>query len=324
MKLLMSACKSLTLSVSLMLLIACSSVTQSLPAAAPLLTNTPTVELLPSPTFMTLPVSPTPEQIVGKFDIGGRSLFILCAGTGSPTILLESGLGAEYSYWSRVIVEMSKTTRVCAYDRAGMGKSDPAPIPRTGRDMMMDLHALLMEAKVPGPYVLVGHSLGGFVVRLYADEYPGEVIGIVLVDSSHADQGPALRAALPPEAPDESRCIRDVRNGMTELAAADPSELPEGVDFEASAAQVRELAPLGDLPLGVVTAGLGLCDFGAGAPVEAAAYDQVWQDLQKELTTLSSNSLQIIAERSGHMVPTDQPEAVMDAIQWVMEMASSR
>ena len=322
MKISASACKSLTLSLSLMLLMACSSATQPLPDITPLLTNTPTVEARPSPTVTALPALPTPEQIVGKFDIGGRNLYILCIGTGSPTILLESGLGVDYGYWSKVMLEISKTTRVCGYDRAGLGQSDPAPIPRTGRDMMMDLHALLTKAKVPGPYVLVGHSLGGFLVRLYADEYPEEVIGMVLVDSSHPDQAPAFVAALPPESPGENGCIKNFRSTMTQLVKADPREQPEGLDFEASAAQVRDLRSLGDLPLGVVTAGLGICNFGAGAPAEAAGLGQVWQNLQKELTMLSSNSFQIIAEHSGHMIPTEQPKAVIEAIQRVMEMAA--
>ncbi|HJR80748.1 MAG TPA: alpha/beta hydrolase [Anaerolineales bacterium] len=320
----MNACTSLILSLALLLLNACSPVMQPLPSVMPLPTNTPTIESRPSPTFTIPSASQTPKPIVGKFDIGGRSLYLLCAGTGSPTIILESGWGADYAYWSGVIVEMSKTTRVCGYDRASMGNSDPAPIPRTGRDMMMDLHALLTAAKVPGPYVLVGHSLGGFLVRLYADEYPEEVIGMVLVDSSHPDQGSAFLAALPPEAPDESGCIRNFRSSMTEMSVADPREVPEGLDFETTNAQVRDLEPLGELPLGVVTAGLGACDFGAGAPAEAAGLGQAWQDLQKELTMLSSNSFQIIAERSGHMIPTEQPEAVIEAIKRVMEVAASR
>jgi pimeloyl-ACP methyl ester carboxylesterase len=322
MKILTSAFRSLILSLSLMPLIACLTVTQPLPSVAPVLTNTPSVQLRPSPTFTIEPASPTPDKIVGNVDIGGRNLYIICVGTGSPTIILESGWGADNTLWSKIMLPMSKSARVCAYDRAGVGRSDPAPIPRTTRDMMMDLHALLTEANVPGPYVLVGHSLGGFIVRLYADEYPEEVIGMVLVDSSHPDANSAFLAALPPESPDESQCVKDVRNYLTEVV--NPEELTEGLDFEASAAQVRDLGLLGDLPLGVVTAGRGACDFGRGSPADAEGLDQVWQDLQKELTMLSSNSVQIIAERSGHNIPTEQPEAVIEAIQQVMEMAKSR
>src|SRR5688572_22949246 len=292
MKTLACACKSLILSLSLLLLTACSSVTQPIPSVAPLLTNTPTVELLPSPTSTIEPASQTPDKIVGNVDIGGRNLYIICVGAGSPTIIFESGLGADYSLWQKIMLEMSKSTRLCAYDRAGVGRSDPAPMPRTSRDMMMDLHTLLTEANVPGPYVLVGHSLGGFIIRLYADEHPEEIIGMVLVDSSHPDANSAFLAALPPESPDESQCVKDVRNYLTEVV--NPEELTEGLDFEASAAQVRDLGLLGDLPLGVVTAGRGACDFGRGSPADAEGLDQVWQDLQKELTMLSSNSVQII------------------------------
>jgi pimeloyl-ACP methyl ester carboxylesterase len=322
MKTLTTACKPLILSLSLMLLIACSSVPQPLPSVPPLLTNTPAVELRPSPTFTIEPASQTPDKIVGNVDIGGRSLYIICVGTGSPTIIFESGWGADYGLWSKIMLALSPSARLCAYDRAGLGRSDPAPVPRTTRDMMMDLHTLLTEANVPGPYVLVGHSLGGFIVRLYADEHPEQVIGMVLVDSSHPDQNSAFLAALPPESPNESECVKSFRKDLTEVV--DPEELTEGLDFEASAAQVRDLGLIGDLPLGVVTAGLGACDLGAGGPADAAGLYQVWLDLQKELTMLSTNSIQIIADHSGHMIPTDQPEAVIEAIQRVMEMATSR
>jgi len=133
---------------------------------------------------------------------GGRRLHINCSGmsiAGGPTVLLESGAGNAASVWNRVQPEVAKFARVCSYDRAGLGSSDPVPAPRTIVALTEDLHALLMNAKVSGPYILVGHSLGGILVRLYASFYPLEVIGMVLVDSSHEDEPDRGLALIPPD-----------------------------------------------------------------------------------------------------------------------------
>jgi pimeloyl-ACP methyl ester carboxylesterase len=121
-----------------------------------------------------------PGQLV---DIGGYKLHIHCTGKGSPTVILDAGRVAFSSHWGWVQPEIAKTTRVCAYDRAGYGWSDPGPEPRTGLQMTRELHALLQSADIDGPYVLVGHSMGGIYAMFYATGYPDEVAGIVLVDS---------------------------------------------------------------------------------------------------------------------------------------------
>lgn len=130
---------------------------------------------------------------------GGRRLHINCSGlaAGGPTIVLESGAGNAASAWDRVQPEVAKFARVCSYDRAGLGRSDPVPAARTIVALTEDLHSLLVNAKVSGPYVLVGHSLGG--VRLYASYYPGEVAGMVLVDSAHEDEPDRGMALIPPD-----------------------------------------------------------------------------------------------------------------------------
>src|SRR5262245_50402638 len=160
----------------------------------------------------TVPAAPSAAQgdFAGLVDVGGRRLYLECQGTGSPTVVLEAGGFARGDVWSRdwgasvggrtmVFPAVAGFTRVCAYDRPGTtaevppdldpsgtaflpSRSDPAPMPRTARDTVPDLHALLQAASVPGPYVLVGHSIGGVFVRLYASEYPDEVVGMVLVD----------------------------------------------------------------------------------------------------------------------------------------------
>jgi pimeloyl-ACP methyl ester carboxylesterase len=155
------------------------------PPAIPTLTPAPTATLVPT-------LTPTAAATQGKntkvFDIGGRGLFLLCEGKGSPTVLLESGMGDSISTWQRVMPALSEQTRVCAYDRAGLGFSDPPTVrPRTSQDIALDLHKLLAVAGEAGPYVLVGHSIGGLHVRVFAAEFPDEVVGVVLVDSSHPD-----------------------------------------------------------------------------------------------------------------------------------------
>src|SRR5256885_2868437 len=129
--------------------------------------------------------NPMPGQ---RIDVGGFKMHIHCTGQGSPTVILESGLGDTYVSWHKVQPQIAKFARVCSYDRAGLGFSDPSSQPRTSKVMAEELHALLTAANVAPPYVLVGHSMGGFNVRLFASLYRSEVVGIVLADSSHPDQ----------------------------------------------------------------------------------------------------------------------------------------
>jgi pimeloyl-ACP methyl ester carboxylesterase len=129
--------------------------------------------------------NPPPGKLV---DVGGHRLHITCMGEGSPTVVLEAGLSCTSLDWSHVLPAIAQFTRVCAYDRAGCGWSDPGPWPRTGQTIVNELHTLLDEGGVTGPLVLVGHSYGGLLVRLYASYYPDAVAGLVLVDAAHEDQ----------------------------------------------------------------------------------------------------------------------------------------
>jgi pimeloyl-ACP methyl ester carboxylesterase len=128
---------------------------------------------------------PPPGQLV---DVGGYRLHIQCAGKGSPTVVLDTGLGSTALYWGKVAPEIARDTRVCTYDRAGYGWSDPGPEPRSSEQIVKELHTLLKNAGEPGPFILVGWSFGGFTARLYPRLYPGEVAGVVLVDSAHEEQ----------------------------------------------------------------------------------------------------------------------------------------
>src|ERR671910_1269326 len=124
---------------------------------------------------------PPPGEMV---DVGGYSLHINCVGQGSPTVVLDAGSGAMSAHWVRVQREVSGTTRVCFYDRAGMGWSEMGPDPRDAKQITGELHTLLSKAGIEGPYVLVGHSFGGMYMQTYAARYPEEVAGVALVDSS--------------------------------------------------------------------------------------------------------------------------------------------
>src|SRR5574339_399903 len=129
---------------------------------------------------------PAPGQLV---DVGGYRLHISCSGSGSPTVVIVAGLGDWSTTWGGVVQpEVAKTTRVCTYDRAGLGWSDTSPLPSDAAQFAKELHTLLQNANVPGPYVMVGHSLGGFIVRVFAHDYASEVAGVVLVDSMNPKQ----------------------------------------------------------------------------------------------------------------------------------------
>ncbi len=244
--------------------------------------------------------SASPSAASGDFsglvDIGGRNLYLECRGEGSPTVILESGAGGRADVWSRdlqqpegertmVLPAVAEFTRVCAYDRPGtMGdvnpsldpygplfypsRSDPVPQPRTAQDMADDLHALVDAAAIPGPYVLVAHSAGGLVARLYASEYPNEVVGMVLLDSTHEDVWLRFQEALTPEQWEVFEAItvtnQDLLDAYPEAERWHTAPLAD----EATSAQVRQArkeAPLHPMPLVVLMHGIPFGDpFPAG------------------------------------------------------------
>jgi pimeloyl-ACP methyl ester carboxylesterase len=263
-------------------------------------------------------------------DVGGYELFYQCSGQGSPTVILEAGLGGGSGAWARVIAGVAETTRVCAYDRANIGRSDEARTPRTFRDAARDLHALLGTARIGGPYILVGHSLGGELVRVFADQYPEEVVGIVQVDAAHPDLGSRLLAGMPPESADEPEGVVFLRRFLTWASDSNgsPYPNPEGWDTQASNAQVRATKPLGDLPLVVISRSPDSPLFAAGTPPlpteTNARLLQIWQDLQVELAGLSTNSTHVMAVRAGHQIPNEEPALVVDAILELADEIRSR
>ena len=254
----------------------------------------------------------------GLIDVGGRRLYIECCGNGQPTVVMEAGAGATGDMWLPVRDTVATFTHVCTYDRANLGRSDPAPKPRTANDMAADLAVLLANASVPGPYVLVGASFGGLVVRLYAAHHLQDVAGMVLVDSTHPDQIARSTGILPP--PDEETdAVRQLREWVTTI---DPATHPEGIAFEASLREVKEASVvrgLGSRPLVVLSRGTSVrCDFPALPSDLAAKLDAAWLDVQRDLAHLSTNGVHQIARKSGHNIPDDEPGLVVEAIRRIV------
>ena len=296
--------------------------------------------------------SASPSAASGDFsglvDIGGRNLYLECRGEGSPTVILESGAGGRADVWSRDLEEpegertmvlpgVAEFTRVCAYDRPGtMGdvnpsldpygplfypsRSDPVPQPRTAQDMADDLHALVDAAAIPGPYVLVAHSAGGLVARLYASEYPDEVVGMVLLDSTHEDVWLRFQEALTPEQWEvfEATTVtnQDLLDAYPEAERWHTAPLAD----EATSAQVRQArkeAPLHPMPLVVLMHGIPFGDPFPGWP--AVKMEAIMHDLQEDLATLVPNAHFAIATESGHNIHQDQPDLVIEAIRDVVD-----
>lgn len=232
-------------------------------------------------------------------DVGGHRLNIRCSGEGAPAVMLISGLASDNHDWLTVEEKVSESTRVCSYDRAGLGESDPvdrAPTAQTAADR---LHALLSAAGVNGPVVLVGHSYGGFIAQIYGAQHPENTAAVVLVDSLQKDNLVRTREILGDQ----------LMAAFTRATQANP----EGVDLVTSYQQVETVETLGDLPLTVITAGV------PNLPplIEAEVRERLtgsWSESQQDLVRLSTAGTHIIAQQSGHCVQCDQPDLVADVI----------
>ena len=280
------------------------------------------------------------RDFAGLVDIGGgRKMYLECRGAGSPTVVLVAGLKASAEDWSiaeksapAVFPEVAKFTRVCAYDRPGTpvgekpSRSDPVPQPTTAGDAVADLHALLTAAGEAGPYVLVGHSYGGLVVRLYASTYPEDVSGLVLVDA--LTEG--LRDAETPEQWAIQRKLMegDIRESLVLYPAL------ERIDPDRSFDQIRAAPPLRPLPLIVLSADR---PWGPQIPSMIAAgtlpadvppdfgyvTDAAQKQAQEKLAQLVPNAKHITNTNSGHEIHKEQPQLVIDAIREVVDAVRS-
>lgn len=292
--------------------------------------------LLPGGGAQTQVVTPLP---LGRLvDVGGYSVHLYCVGAGSPTVVIT---GAGYSFdWGLVQPEVAKFTRVCAYDHSGVAWSDAEPTD-TCSLRVGEIHAALRNAKVDGPYLLVGHSLGALVSRLYASKYPGDIAGMVIVDhawtfTSHASLPPPLfeskvgqrygiqsAAPIAPVSPPEDVPSESTNNDFQKLPANDyqlhvwgdslpghaatmarnGAMIPECVG-DVDAATRGQAHPLGDKPLIVLSTGAG-------------------QSYASQLAALSSDGKQVVVSDSSHFIMIDRPDVVIGAIREVVETARS-
>ncbi len=281
------------------------------------------------------PVFAIPGKLV---DVGGYRLHIYCEGKGLPAIIFDSGTGGFSLEWARVQKVLSRRTRVCSYDRAGYGWSDMGPLPRTSERITGELHTLLVRADETGPYILAGHSFGGYNAQLFARNYPEETAGLVLIDSSHPEQidrMPSKKSATParsmpgarsyivtkhimhPNFPDEMALIASrIMNSWHHTS----TWREEMMVFPMSAKQVLASRPMPAVPVVVLTRGRRIWPNNAyGDEME-----RVWMELQDELSQLSDNSVHLIAERSGHSIHLDQPGIVITAMQTMLDANFTR
>ena len=243
-------------------------------------------------------------DVQGLIEVGGHRLFIRCTGEGSPTVVLDAAARVTSETWNQVQPGVASSTRVCSYDRAGLGQSDPGPVPRTSHTMVEELRTLLRNASVEGPYVLVGHSLGGLNMHLFARLHPDEVVGVVLVDATPAEILDRFGEVLTPE--------------QLQMVFPGPARFAEGVDFRASLAQVKAAPAFPNVPLVVLARTI----FPPGPPgFPNEELNRRWDEMQAAQAGLSSSSQLIFVEGAGHFIHLERPEVVIEAILRVVEQA---
>lgn len=261
----------------------------------------------------------TPTAVFRSADVQGQKIRYHCQGTGSPTVVIEQGGGISvesvFSWkqpvgWAALAPKIAALTRICVYDRVGLGRSSEAERPRTSFDVAAELHALLAGEKITPPYVLAGQSLGGMNALAFANQHRDEVVGLVLIDSSHPQQLHRINAALPPRRGDESEILRGFRDGPGRAAMGG-----EWFDFAKNGEQFMNRMSIGHVPLIVLTAAPQPLDDKNPLPREwQIAIEPVHQQLQRELAKVSTDSKHIVARKAGHNIQLDEPQLVVDAI----------
>jgi pimeloyl-ACP methyl ester carboxylesterase len=280
--------------------------------------------------------NPAPGRLV---DVGGYRLHIVCAGQGSPAVVIIPALGASTREWAAVQQAVAQESQVCVYDRAGIGWSDSPPRHRTAKRMADELHTLLHAAGVAPPYVLAGHSLGGLIALMFAHLYPGEMAGLALVDSSHPQQGERLPKTHLLHYPGGTTLwvVRDYARplGLRRLAR-DLHLTAREVDWashrradSAELMAVRAIChatgdaadDLGDLPLAVITSAETdpSREPGSRRARARSRFYPGWVVLQDELAALSTDSSHVTAEHGGHHLNSDNAELVCEVITGLVE-----
>lgn len=294
---------------------------------------------------------PPPGKLV---DIGGRRIHLDCRGRGKPTVVFESGLDMNGSLsWSAVHNEVANTTRACAYSRAGIMWSDPHNGPQNGQSIAEDLHATLNKAGELGPFVLVGHSLGGPYIMTYTKYFGSNVAGLVFVDASHPEQVQRFKALNIPESwmmkymeirdkigaelywTGVVRAISTLYDKNPKLSEHDDlaikayastslgAMLKEEATFEQTLAEVGAFHKLESRPLFVLTA---MKPISAEVQAELGWSEQqakqereVWNHMHDEQAAWSTTSQHLLVPDASHYIQFDRPDIVIAAVRWVVE-----
>ena len=236
-----------------------------------------------------------------KVDVGGHSLNLLIGGQGSPAVIFEGGMGAGIASWSTVQKDVATFAQTVSYDRAGLSQSEPGPKPRSAKTIATELNAALQKAGVKPPYVLVAHSLGGVYVRVFADMYPKDVIGMVLVDPSQEAFNDWTKSNL--------RELRKEEEGR--IAKASEGVRGEWESLETSYSQARSAKVAPGIQVILISATQD-----EGMPAEAR---KMWIQKHKEWIATVLGGKHIITEKSGHLVQAQEPALVIDAIRQIVK-----
>jgi len=274
---------------------------------------------------------PVQKPLAGFHNVqvgNGRTLRYKCAGHGSPTVVIQQGMGIsvetvfswdEPAGWAAILPRIAAVTRVCVYDRAGLGLSSKLEAPGTSLDAARDLHDMLGMLRIPPPYVLAGQSLGGMDALMFAATFPDTVSGLILIESSHPRQQERFAEVLPPRGANESEVLRGFRDGPDEPV------MGEWFNFPANSKLFQHLPQLGDKPLVVLTRDPGTVTTGGPVPREwESVTGPVWQQLQDELAGMSSNTTHVVVEHAGHNIQLDSPDSVVDAILGVVKQVRAK
>lgn len=281
------------------ILAACGSADTPPPAPAP-------QAAAPTPVPLTTPV---PLILEDSVDVEGHSIGYACAGEGSPTVVFDASFGQPGVSWLPVQSIMPFNIRTCVYDRAGVGASQPGPLPRNSQRIATELHSLLENARIEPPYVLVGDFFGALNVRMYASQYPDEVAGMVFVDGIHPDWESRILDYL---TPDQREKFINFVNGNS-----------EGIDILENSLLVGKTGPFDDLPIYVLSRSLPPKEYsnyyGIDLTMEVTIQlEKLWQELQADLAGLSTNSSHMNIMSDFDLIDA-QPEMIRDAIVQLVE-----
>jgi len=254
-----------------------------------------------------------PQLAAQLVDVGGYRLDVVRAGSGTPAVVMVGGLGNALDTWTQITPSVAQFSTVVAYSRGGLGRSEPGPSHHTAKDSVVELHALLTKLNLKAPYVLVGGSYGGILVRLYTSLYRDDVAGLVFVDASHEEQVQRY-GRLDPRYPAQFRTSFEEKIRNDKGAEADEDR--ESMRIQA-AGSVAGMKPLPDIPIAVLTS--------MKVPTTAQYVNQTprgyetWRAMHDEWFRRSSNGLHIVTARSGHHIQDDEPQLVIEAIRFVLD-----